>query len=166
MENIRAFLRRQQFLCTLCKRIDEPEPVEIGYPLLELQPSYSGERRRRTSCAFCDVLWRALVKLLGEGLVEFYETVVLLERGVGGPMRADLIPFEKYQRRATGARKLRLQLFVERGECRLHCIGLGSSIPVLTKKQMQNLLSRGLVARLKSPRMGARKRVWSLRKTG
>ena len=133
MVNIRAFLRRQQFLCTLCKRIDEPELEKISYPLLELQPSYNGRRRKRTSCAFCDVLWRALVKLLGEGLVDFYETVVLLERGMGGPTRADLIPFEKYQLRATKARKLRLQLFVDRGEYFLYYMRLRSSIPVLTK---------------------------------
>lgn len=111
--NLRRLLRRQQFLCTLCKRIDELS--QLSYPLQELQPdSQSGERKiTRNSCAFCDVLWRALVELLGEGVVEFYETLVLLERAVGGPMRADLVPFERVPLKV---RKLRLQFFVERGE--------------------------------------------------
>jgi hypothetical protein len=85
--------RRQQFLCNLCKRIDEA--AQLFYPLQDLQSEFRGQKRGQNSCAMCDLLRRALVEFAGTGVGEVYEELVLLKREIGCPMRADLMPLEE-----------------------------------------------------------------------
>ena len=54
-----------------------------------------------------------LVEFASKGVGEVYEELVLLERGVGGPMRADLRPLAESE---GIVRKLRFQFFVDGGE--------------------------------------------------
>jgi hypothetical protein len=54
-----------------------------------------------------------LLEFAGKGVGEIYEELVLLEREVGGPMRADLRPLAESEGKV---RKLRFQFFVDGGE--------------------------------------------------
>ncbi|KAF2273588.1 HET-domain-containing protein [Westerdykella ornata] len=100
-------------LCGLCKQIDQPGK-ELRYLLWELRPQVRPLRDRqvalpRAPCQLCDVLWRALVALVGERHLELFETLVVLDIEFGGVMRADLLPFDEK------VRKMRLQFFLDPG---------------------------------------------------